>query len=277
MAVWNKLINSGSNAHVESLEISSPPTLTPALEVDGEVIFHNLEVDSPTIPEGRLIKSVFSGNNTGTSRYVQIKQDFEVEVVDYLIPWNNALLDFNGDGIIGSSDLLEFLILFGIEVPQNSGFDANQDGQIGSADLLTFLIAFGEFTDDLGDTRPEIIWENYGTQGAEEDINIFGYNVNWTEEINGSTRVTADSVQNYYDNIGSDAFWEEFGVNYTNPNSPPSGYAQGHPTVLEYIEDSNPPSSIELIDIFKYIYFTQTTGGIYGGSNFYTAPLGYGI
>ena len=105
------------------------------------------------------------------------------------------------------------------------------------------MSAYGNLTSDLSDTRPEIIWGDY----------------DWIPEGASNNFITVNSVQNYYNLIGETAFWEEFEA------------------VLEYIEVSNPPPGIPLIDIFIYIYFTQTTGGIYGGSTFYNKPLGHNI
>jgi uncharacterized protein (TIGR02145 family) len=52
--------------------------------------------------------------------------------------------DFNGDGWIGSSDLLEFLSYYGGEVPEECfAIDFNGDGAIGSYDLLEFLALYG--------------------------------------------------------------------------------------------------------------------------------------
>lgn len=247
MTTWKKLINSGSNAHVASLNISDTPSDVSSSIIDGSVFFSALpEQPIPnTLIVGTLMKSVSPAINGGLSRYVMISNDFTPELADYNIPWNTAQMDLNNDGTITTADLLLFLTIFGTTCTPNSGADTNGDGLTGSGDLLEFLILFGSFSlVGLDDTRPEIIWGDY----------------DWIAD-NGN--ITETSVQNYYNLIGETAFWEEFGVNYTNPDTN-EGY-----TVLEYIENSNPPSGILLIDIFKYIYFTQTSSGIYGGHDFY--------
>ena len=52
--------------------------------------------------------------------------------------------DFNNDGSIGSSDLLQFLSFYGSEWPiECDDLDFNNDGSIGSSDLLQFLSFYG--------------------------------------------------------------------------------------------------------------------------------------
>ena len=258
MPVWNEIIFSGSDAQVASLDIFTPESGPDnSLEVDdGRVLFDNLPLQYNNAPIGKVMKS--SLNN-----WVFVSNDYVAPpTADYNIPFNYAGFDYNGDGTIGTSDLLEFLTQYGSTVTPGSGGDFDNNGEIGSGDLLGFLIAFDEFT-DFGDTRPEIIWENY----------------DWIAD-NGY--ITLESVQNYYDLIGETEFWELFGVNYTNPST-----AEGY-TVLEYIEDSNPPAYDDdeesdsyfpytKFDIFKYIYFTQTDGGVWGGHTLYSAPIGYPV
>ena len=64
--------------------------------------------------------------------------------------------DTNGDGEIGSADLLDFLIAYGtlegVDEEYDSRFDNNDDGEIGSADLLAFLPSYGaSFSDENED------------------------------------------------------------------------------------------------------------------------------
>jgi hypothetical protein len=313
MASWKKLINSGSDAHVESLEILSPPTLSPSLEVDGGVFFYNLPDQDPDLPEGTLMKiedgggsSIFEG--VGNSKFVIISNNSEtIEGIDdddddvvfsityYKIPWNAAYMDTNEDGEIGSADLLDFLIAYGSlnTVVGNNNFDSNGDGEVGSADLLEFLIAYGETLDVmnsngtlpiLGDERPNIIWHHNDFDWIDDDPNsdTYGY-------------VTADSVRTYYetftDPFAIDGFWSKLGYNPDDAE----GYGN-YPWVYQHIFNSNPPSyhentfPYEYIDIFIYIYFTQKSPNTpdWGGSKYYNrdgavsnyfpdgAPIGYG-
>jgi len=286
MASWKKLINSGSNAHVESLEILSPPTLSPSLEVDGGVFFHNLP-DQDDLPWGTLMKIEDGGlggaiENIGNSKFVIISNapidEGEEEEEDYNIPWNEANLDFNGDGEIGSGNLLPFLIAYGEaegDVSYNSNFDTNGDGEVGSADLLVFLIAYGATLEELAgtmndlnillpnnkDRRPPIAWNISEYDWIDDDSNSDTYNY-----------VTADSVRTYYETFTNpfaiDGFWSKLGYDPDDAGGEGSG-------VYRHIFRSNPPAynadtfPYEYIDIFIYLYFTQTTGGVFGGNTYY--------
>ena len=283
MASWKKLINSGSNAHVESLEILSPPTLTPSLKVDGGVFFQSLPLQNPTLPGGTLMKiddGDLSGaiENIGSSKFVIISntpiEEEEEEEEDYNIPWNEANLDVNGDGEIGSGNLLLFLIAFGgaESTPQSSysfNFDTNGDGEIGSADLLVFLIAFGATLETLaGNMNID------GTLDANDGRPSVDWNSSDFAWVNSEGYVTADSVQLYYETFPDKLdFWEKLGYDPTNPTG-----AGSSGSVYKYIFNSDPPGTglilddndgILWIEIFKYIYFTQTTGGVYGGNTYY--------
>lgn len=57
------------------------------------------------------------------------------------------LFDADGNGDIGSNDLLGFLAAFG-EDPANVIFDSNGDGAISTGDLLDFLVKFGSPADE---------------------------------------------------------------------------------------------------------------------------------
>lgn len=280
MASWKKLINSGSNAHVESLEILSPPTFTPSLEVDGGVFFPNLPYQDD-LPGGTLMK-IDDGDlggaieNIGSSKFVIISntpiEEVEEEEEDYNIPWNNANLDVNGDGEIGSANLLLFLIAYGEgegDVSYDFNFDTNGDGEVGSADLLVFLIAYGATLETLAG--------NMNVDGTLDD-NDERPSVDWNSSdfdwVNSEGYVTAASVQTYYNSFPDKLdFWEKLGYIPTSPTS--AGFSG---SVYKYIFDSDPPGTglilddndgILWIDIFKYIYFTQTTDGVYGGNTYY--------
>lgn len=311
MASWKKLINSGSNAHVESLEILSPPTLSPSLEVDGGVFFPNLP-DQDDLPGGTLMKIDDGGlgsaiENIGNSKFViisntPIEEPPPEDVVEdfYQIPWNSAGFDFNNDGEIGSADLLGFLIAYGEAVGepgyQGNSFNFNNDAEIGSADLLGFLIAYGEPLADLDDTRPSVNWNSSDFEWIDDDENsdTYGY-------------VTKDSVIAYYDTFTDpfaiDGFWSKLGYD-PEIDEENDIESDDNTSAYRHIYNSNPPAynvdtfPYEYIDIFIYIYFTQTDGGgnppdginvtKWGGSKYYNrdgavstyfpdgAPIGYG-
>ena len=221
MASWKKLINSGSNAHVESLEILSPPTLTPSLEVEGGVFFHNLPDQDLALPEGTLMK-IDDGDlggaieNIGSSKFVIISntpiEEEEEEEEDYNIPWNEANLDVNGDGEIGSGNLLLFLIAYGAaeSTPQSGysfNFDTDEDGTVGSADLLVFLIAYGATLEILaGNMNVD------GTLDADDGRPSVDWNSSDFDWVNSEGYVTANSVQSYYDDFSDKLdFWEKLG------------------------------------------------------------------
>tara|TARA_R110002012_G_scaffold212408_3_gene383493 strand:+ start:3044 stop:3988 length:945 start_codon:yes stop_codon:yes gene_type:complete len=283
MASWKKLINSGSNAHVESLEILSPPTLSPSLEVDGGVFFHNLP-DQDDLPGGTLMKIddggagvIFEG--VGNSKFVIIsntpieeEEEEEEEEEDYNIPWNEANFDVNGDGEIGSANLLPFLIAYGEAEGDGSydfNFDTNGDGEIGSADLLEFLIAYGSTLEELAGTM-----DYFGNLGSLDQRPSVDWNSSDFTWVNSEGYVTADSVQSYYDDFSNKLdFWEKLGYDPDNPTD--AGFFG---SAYRYIFNSDPPGEglilddndgILWIEIFIYIYFTQITGGVYGGNTYY--------
>ena len=279
MASWKKLINSGSNAHVESLEILSPPTLSPSLKVDGGVFFHNLP-DQDDLPGGTLMKindgggsSVFDG--VGSSKFVIISNtpiEEEEEEEEYNIPWNEANFDVSGDGEVSVNALLGFLIAYGEaegDVSYDFNFDTNGDNEVGSADLLELLIAYGSTLEELAG--------NMNVDGTLDDHDGRP-SVDWNSSdfawVNSEGYVTADSVQSYYNTFTDKLdFWEKLGYDPTDPTG-----AGSSGSVYKYIFNSNPPGEglilddndgILWIEIFKYIYFTQITYGVYGGNTYY--------
>ena len=251
MATWKKLIFSGSDAQVASLDILSSPSTPISLEVEGSIEFRNLLAQPSTgvgdLPEGTLVKSstqVDGGWN------IMVKTPQTAGPPNFVtIPWNSAGFDTNGDGGIGSMDFLDFLIAYGdtVENLQASNFDSNNDGEVAVTDLLDFLIAYGEDIGDLNDTRKTLDWNSseYG----------------WI--VDGQNYATSASVNTYYETFTNPAdFWTTGGL----------------PAVKVYIEQTAPTATIEL---FIYIYFTQGQGDdqtladgtpIYGGNSYYTTP-----
>ena len=257
MSTWKKLILSGSKAQVQSLEIQSPPEIATSLEVNGFVDFvqplPQVQGDYP--PEGTLMTT------TSNTDWVCVSNDL-VTVPGYplIIPGNAQGFDFNGDGEIGSADLLGFLIAYGTadgESGYNPNFDFNGDGEIGSADLLGFLIDYGESTVDLYDSRPSINWSDPS--------------YNWLDSNNVATVASVTTRYNAINTANSSdvAFWEML---------PTGELVDGTPNVdthvQAYLEQTGYTASIEL---FTYVYFTQYTGGPWGGIDAYTTESISGV
>lgn len=250
MANWKKVTLSGSNAQVTSSEILVPldESFT-ALQVDnGKVFFPNLQSqtssDASTFPLGTVMTSA-------QESYVMITEVVPGPGSGYQIPWNWGLADANGDGTIATADLLLLLGVFGNQVAASSSFDYNGDGEIGSADLIYFLTAYGASLEGQGDTRPYINW--CATTG-------------WIDPF--TNKVTKESAGAYFDSVGSEAFWNAFGYNDSDVST----------SVYAYIAQGATPTK----ELFLYIYFSQTTGGPYGGCNYYNRdgavsgnPIGY--
>jgi hypothetical protein len=237
MSTWKKLIVSGSNAHVESTTISGAEgSHAASLQVDtGKVLFTNLPAQTgiETLPEGSLMKS-------GTENYVMVKVIPAVPPTHKIIPYNTANLDYNGDGAITTADLLAFLSVFGTPVDSvfAASFDANMNGHMDTGDLLEFLANFGLSSIDWADTRPVIDWCSIPE---------------WKDSTN---RVTPASVTAYFDAVeaaGGD-IWQIL---------PHGGSVSNN--VYNYINQTMTPS----LETFLYIYFGQSTGGIWGGHDIY--------
>ena len=126
MTTWKKLINSGSNAHVASLNISDTPSDVSSSIQDGSVFFSALPVQPVPndLPVGTLMKSVSPAVDGGLSRYVMISNNFVATTgADYVIPPNQTAIacDLNNDGNVSTADLLMFLGNYG--TVGNSGDD----------------------------------------------------------------------------------------------------------------------------------------------------------
>jgi len=246
MATWKQLMISGSSTEAASVIVSGPSSSdTASLQIEGSSVqFNGLPTSDFDLPIGSLMKS-----SADQHVMVRISND-PVTISPYYIPWQAYAFDFNGDGGIGAADLLGFLIAYGTadgESGYTPNFDFNGDGEIGSADLLGFLVEYGEFLSLDDDNRPPI------------DFTDPVYD--WANDA--GTYVTPESVAARYGEFGPmHQFHSEF-------------WLLGDLTaVYSYIENSNPPVynastfPYTYFDIFVYLYFTQTTGGIWGGSTF---------
>jgi Ca2+-binding EF-hand superfamily protein len=80
-----------------------------------------------------------SGGNDGTIRLWDISQ--------YVTPTSAPTPDFDGDGIVGVSDFLQFVDQFGFsqgDEGYDERFDLDGDGVIGIGDFLIFVDDFGK-------------------------------------------------------------------------------------------------------------------------------------
>jgi hypothetical protein len=237
MSTWKKLIVSGSNAHLASTTISGPMGSDPvSLQVDtGKVLFTNLPAQTgiETLPEGSLMKS-------GAENYVMVKVIPPVPPTHIIIPYNTANLDYNGDGVITTADLLAFLSVFGTPVDSvfAASFDANMNGHMDIGDLLSMLENFGSTSKDWADTRPVIDWCS-----IEE----------WKDPVD---RVTPATVTAYFAEVAEagENIWDIL---------PHGGSVSNN--VYDYINQTMTPS----LETFLYIYFGQSTGGVWGGHDIY--------
>ena len=259
MTTWKKLINSGSNAHVASLNISDTPSDVSSSIQDGSVFFSALPVQpSPNdLPVGTLMKSVSPAVDGGLSRYVMISNNFVPTTgADFVIPSNGTEADINQDGLVSTADLLLFLGDFGT-AGNNIPSDFDNDGLVTTADLLLFLGAFGTtLYDSFGtygvgsDTRPFIDWGdaqyNY-IQVVDDGDNITH---SW---INNEGYAIVESVTDLYDTIvlheSNNYFWDTF---------LPNGEVVGTSVKL-YITQMEALTS-PLFEVFIYIYFSQISG-----------------
>ena len=303
MATWKKLILSGSNAQVASLDILSPASTPTSLEVTGEIEFPNIpsqpDSDPWGLPEGTLVKSnteidggwnimvanddisvigcmdPFADNyNPDATVADNSLCDWPDGIINISLPLNpqGVPADLDNDGAVATADLLLFLSHLGSDSTSTSfyhEYDLNNDGTIGTADLLLFLSAFGDTDGNDIDMRPSINWDS----------------IPW--QVSGEAYVTIESVNTYYNAIvtasGSDAvFWSDLPSDvwtYYDGSSPPDLTSN----VKGYIEQTGHSASIEL---FTYLYFSQHSGieynlisghSITGGSNNYTITQISGI
>ncbi len=163
------------------------------------------------------------------------------------IPFNVANLDFFGDGVINNTDLMLFLDLWGLDnittIHQSMG-DTNHDGTIQIQDLITFLLNWGSSSSEWNDTRPVIDW-----------CNITGW-------IDGDGKITPTSVTDYFAEVeaAGENIWEilPHGTEVDSDGRPIDN-------VYNYIAQTMTPSAIT----FRYIYFEQSTHGIWGGNDVY--------
>lgn len=246
MGIWKKVIVSGSNAQVASLDITQTSDVEgdDALQVeDGQVSFPNLSTsDDETFEEGTLTNQlgfVFAHNGGPADDSI-------------LIPWNYPLGDLNGDGVITTGDLLILLGAFGTDPGFGHPASMQDGGQITTQDLLLFLTMFGSAIDVTNDTRPAINW-------ADSNVYTFtdgnGVTKGW---VNDNNRVTVDSVTEFYNHtldggFDDSEFWTLL------PNGGTTTHLGPNNDVSDYITQM-PSESGPTLEMFLYIYFQQFSG-----------------
>jgi hypothetical protein len=278
MSQWNKLIVSGSDAQVSSMDISTIPILSggPANSLvieDGQVHFQSLPsiASSNQVEEGGLMISNIDID--GYSVYVKNPSAAYTTALLY-IPWNHNNIDLNGDGYVSTADLLLFLGDFGA-VNEQTLADITLDGSVTTGDLLEFLGAFGIILSEFEygvteDTRPYIDWKDAQYNWIQEVLDGDPITHSW---IDDDGFVTAASVTTLYDaivtaNTNDNAFWAML-----PPNSVDSENVDGYMTSMQGL-------TTPTFEVFIYIYFTQISGtgtiivngestSIYGGHDFY--------
>jgi hypothetical protein len=259
MTTWKKLINSGSNAHVASLNISDTPSDVSSSIQDGSVFFSALPVQPEVndLPIGTLMKSASPAVDGGLSRYVMISNNFVATTgADFVIPSNGTTIasDFTQDGNVTTADLLILLGAFGSVVQSGESIpsDINGDGSVNTADLLLFLGAFGVN-----------LWNNYGTYYTDSDTRPFidwklaQYNYiqdNITHTwVNDDGYATVDSVTTLYNTIveyeSNAYFWDTFLPNGSTVDTSVKLY-------IIQMEALTTP----IFEVFIYIYFSQICG-----------------
>ena len=246
------MILSGSQAELQSLLISGPgidtygvvtDPLVISLEVlSNDIRLRDLPTSDPNIP-GALWKHL--PNTYAQSAVVMVSSASQSPGGIIRIPFNTANLDHNGDGTITTLDLVEFLSVFGEDIDSVSAamFDTDMDGEIGSADLLDLLAMFGS-SSPWTDNRPVIDWCS-----IEE----------WIDD-NGN--ITPASVTDYFAEVAEAGgnIWQilPHGTEVSNNGTPVDN-------VYNYIAQTMTPS----LETFLYIYFGQSTGGVWGGHDDY--------
>jgi hypothetical protein len=252
MEIWRKVIVSGSDAQVASLDINQTSDVEgdDALQVeDGQVSFPNLStLDDPYIDEGTLTNQlgfVFA-HNAGPA-------DDSI-----LIPWNYPAGDLNGDGEVTTADLLIFLGAFG--TAPGFGDLANMDGGVSvtTSDLLLFLTSFGEDVTTDDDTRPEITWNDSTTYTFTNSSGVTKGWVNTDATSVSYGRVNVDSVTAFYNHVldgGDDDsdFWALL------PNGGTTTFEGPNNDVADYITQM-PSEDSPTLAMFLYIYFQQFSG-----------------
>lgn len=251
METWRKVIVSGSDAHVASLDINQTSDVEgdDALQVeDGQVSFPNLSTSNePFFEEGTLTNQlgfVFAHNASSDD--------------SILIPWNYPIGDLNGDGVVTVADLLILLGAFGTETTFGQPANFLNAAGIGTAELIYMLTLFtGEPVDIGGDTRPAIDW----TSATYTSTNGNGVTKGWVNTDATSVsygRVNVDSVTEFYNHIldgGTDDsdFWALL------PNGGTTTYYGPNNDVSDYITQM-PSESGPTLAMFLYIYFQQFSG-----------------
>ena len=252
MGIWKKVIVSGSDAQVASLDITQTSDVEgdDALQVeDGQVSFPNLSTsDDETFEEGTLTNQlgfVFAHNGGPADDSI-------------LIPWNYPVGDFNGDGVITAADLLVLLGAFGTDPGFGHPASMNNGGLISVPDLLLFLGAFGTTISVTNDTRPAINW-------ADSNVYTFtngnGVTEGWVNTDATSVsygRVNVDSVTAFYNHI-LDGGFDDSDFWTLLPNGGTTTHLGPNNDVSDYITQM-PSETGATLAMFLYIYFQQFSG-----------------
>ena len=83
-------------------------------------------------------------------------------------------LDFSGDGIVSTNDLLSLLAVFGrtvSEVPQAAAADVNADGRVSTDDLLALLASFGDVCDTSTPAGAAAVFQSAAEEFAAAMVN----------------------------------------------------------------------------------------------------------
>jgi len=250
MGVWGKVIISGSDAQLESLEVNQTSDVEgdDALQVeDGQVSFPNLSTSNDQFfEEGTLT------NQLGFVFAHNVDSDTSI-----LIPWNYPVGDFNGDGIISTGDLLIFLGMFGTDPGFGHPTSIQNGGAVSTADLLIFLTAFGGTINTDSDTRPAIDWADEAYAFTASDGVTKGW-VNTDATSVSYNRVNVDSVTAFYNHTldggtNDSDFWALL------PNGGTTTHLGPNNDVSDYITQM-PSESGPTLAMFLYIYFQQFSG-----------------
>ena len=251
MAIWNKMIFSGSDAKVGDLDISTPSSNPPNSFVieDGQVdwgetaFIPGLSIAS-TMQEGRVMIGNVSPPWGGSGLNLWVKNGASVFTgEDLIIPANGLGADLNNDGMVTVTDLLALLTEFG-SVGDNLTSDIDGDHSVTVADLLLILSQFGatvnfHYGTDDDDSRPYINWgdSTYGFQQYDAS----------GQAVGSGGYITTQSVTDRHIAMGTSAFFDMLPLGAT--------VSTNVSTYMTQMEGLSGPN----FEVFKYIYFTQTT------------------
>jgi len=122
---------------------SAGTTVTFAITAAGGTLS---DTTATTDAQGRAATTLTLGNQPGTNTVAATVEDLDPLT---FTATGTAHADFDGDGIVGFPDFLQFAAQFGLS-QRDAGFDARFDldgnGAIGFSDFLIFAGAFGNNT-----------------------------------------------------------------------------------------------------------------------------------